>query len=254
MSLDVTVKMFRGRTDGQSRFETYRVTVPDDAHVIDVIDAVWRQDNTLMFRHACHHASCGTCAVRLNGYEKLPCIVPVKAALAEGGEMVIEPLRNFPSVGDLVVDVAGFFQKQIDSGMVITRAAEPALEGQRYERLEVFDAQGQLEDRPYNRFENCVECGICISACPTMSATDKFFGPAGLAAVHRALQTAPEAERRSWLLALADGDHGVWRCHSAWECTEACPQNVRPAEAIMALRAELVRHKLKQLFGMGGDR
>jgi succinate dehydrogenase subunit B (EC 1.3.5.1) len=57
------------------------VTVPDAANVIDVIEMVWRQDTTLMYRHACHHASCGTCAVRINGYEKLPCIVPVKEAL-----------------------------------------------------------------------------------------------------------------------------------------------------------------------------
>ncbi len=42
------------------------------------------------------------------------------------------------------------------------------------------------------------------------------------------------------LLALADGEHGVWRCHSAFECTEACPQAVDPAGKIMALRRELI--------------
>ena len=38
----------------------------------------------------------------------------------------------------------------------------------------------------FNRFENCIECGICMSACPTMAADDKFLGPAGLAAIYRA--------------------------------------------------------------------
>ncbi|MBL8059039.1 MAG: 4Fe-4S dicluster domain-containing protein, partial [Anaerolineales bacterium] len=112
---------------------------------------------------------------------------------------------------------------------------------------------GEWEQRPYNRFENCIECGICLSACPTMSATDQFFGPAGLAAVRRAAQETAEPRRRAQLLDVADGDHGVWQCHSAYECTEACPQDVDPAGAIMALRRELAGRKLKALFGLGGN-
>ncbi len=252
MAIEVQVKISRSHAGAEPRLEPYRVSVPDDANVIDVIEAVWRQDQTLMFRHACHHASCGTCAVRVNGYEKLPCIVPVRAALAGRAELVIEPLRNFPVVGDLVVEVSDFFLKQTASGMAITRAAELSLAGQAYDRAPVINAAGEWEARAYNRFENCIECGICLSACPTMAATDKFFGPAGLAAVQRAVQSAPEPARRSLLLALADGEQGVWRCHSAYECTEACPQDVDPAGAIMALRRELTVRKIKALFGMGG--
>lgn len=250
MSIQVPIKVFRCQAGSAPRFQKYQVTVPDDANVIDAIEAVWSQhDRTLMFRHACHHASCGTCAVRLNGYEKLPCIVSVQEALAGREEMVVEPLRNFPLVGDLVVDVASFFQKQAASGMVITREAEPTLDGRPYQPTEIFTEEGALADRPYNRFENCIECGICVSACPTMSATDKFFGPAGLAAIHRAVQETDDRQQKSWLMALADGEQGVWRCHSAFECTEACPQNVDPAGAIMALRRELIANKVKRLIG-----
>ena len=249
MAIEVPAKVFRYRPGAAPRHETYRVTVPDDATVIDAIEAVWRQDNTLLFRHACHHASCGACAVRVNGYEKLPCIVPVKEALAGRAEIVVEPLRNFPLIGDLVVDVAGFFQKQAASGMVITREAEATLDGRPYQRSETFDDEGKLGERPYTRFENCIECGICLSACPTMAAADKFFGPAGLAAIYRATRPADGAQNKSLLLALADGEQGVWRCHSAFECTEACPQSVDPAGAIMALRRELIARKLKRLFG-----
>jgi succinate dehydrogenase / fumarate reductase iron-sulfur subunit len=116
----------------------------------------------------------------------------------------------------------------------------------------VFDLAGKLTDRPYNRFENCVECGICISACPTMAATDKFFGPAGLAAINRARQQTDDPQRKSLLLALADGEQGVWRCHSAFECTNACPQEVDPAGAIMSLRRDLAAQKIKRLFGGKG--
>jgi succinate dehydrogenase / fumarate reductase iron-sulfur subunit len=254
MAIQVPIKVFRYRAGAAPRYERYQVSVPDDATVIDVIEAVWSQhDRTFMFRHACHHASCGTCAVRLNGYERLPCIVPVSEALAGRQEIVVEPLRNFPRVGDLVVDVAGFFQKQAASGMTITRAAEPTLNGRPFEHTEIFTDTGALGEQPYNRFENCIECGICISACPTMAATDKFFGPAGLAGVRRATLTTDDCQEKSLLLALADSEQGVWRCHQAFECTEACPQNVDPAGAIMSLRREIVGRKVKRLFGMGAS-
>jgi succinate dehydrogenase / fumarate reductase iron-sulfur subunit len=252
MPIQVPVKVFRYQPGAEPHYESYVVTIPEYANVIDAIEAVWAQhDRSFMFRHACHHASCGTCAVRINGYEKLPCIVPVREALEGRSEIVIEPLRNFPLVGDLVVDVAGFFQNQEASGLVITRRVEPDLHGERYERAPIFDAWGKLDQRPYNRFQNCIECGICMSACPTMAATEKFFGPAPLAGVWRALQESDPAERAE-LLSLADSEQGVWRCHSAWECTESCPQNVEPAEAIMALRRELIGRNIKRLFGFDG--
>lgn len=250
MAIHVSAKVFRYKPgEAAPRYQAFQVTVPDDANVIDVIEACWRQDQTLMFRHACHHASCGTCAVRVNGYERLPCIFSARAALAESAEMLIEPLRNFALAGDLVVDVAGFFQKQIASGMVITRAAEAMLADQAYAPAPVVNPEGQWEERAHNRFENCIECGICISACPTMAATDKFFGPAGLAAVRRATLEATAPAARAPLLALADGEQGVWRCHSAFECTEACPQAVDPAGAIMSLRRELIGAKAKRWLG-----
>jgi succinate dehydrogenase / fumarate reductase iron-sulfur subunit len=253
MPIEVAVQVFRYKPGlGPPRYQDFRVTVPDAANIIDVIEACWLQDRTLMFRHACHHASCGTCAVRLNGYEKLPCIVPVVEAMQERRELLIEPLRNLPVIGDLVVDVNGFFDRQAGSGMGITRYAEPALNGAAYSPGEVFDENSQLEPLPYNRFENCIECGICISACPTMAAADRFIGPAGLSAIHRARLKAADPKRKTQLLALADGEQGVWRCHSAYECTEACPQNVDPAGAIMALRRDLMTQRIKRLFGANG--
>ena len=246
MSLDVTLRVFRYRPNQRAHYDTFNVTVPDAANVLDAIEQAWdTYDRDLMFRHACHHASCGTCAVRINGREKLPCIAPVREYL-NGKLITIEPLRNFPLVGDLVVDVAGFFQKQEASGLVITRPTEDTLDGKRVEHTTGLDASAPVV--PFNQFENCIECGICLSACPTMAADYKFFGPAGLAGIKRELDKTTEAEKRAALLQLADSEQGVWRCHSAWECTEACPQSVYPAEAIMELRREITREHFRKLF------
>lgn len=241
MSLDVTLRIFRYRHGHAPRYDTFRVTVADGANVLDAIEQAWaHQDRSLMFRHACHHASCGTCGVRINGVEKLPCITPVRDFVRRGEPITIEPLRHFPLVGDLVVDVSNFFQKMHASGMGITRPAEPTLDGR---RVHVPPGLERL-----TRFENCIECGLCISACPTQAATLKFLGPAGLAAIRRAVDKSEDPEERARLLALADTEQGVWRCHSAWECTEVCPQDVQPAEAIMALRRELTVRRFRKLL------
>ncbi|HZQ09562.1 MAG TPA: 2Fe-2S iron-sulfur cluster-binding protein [Anaerolineae bacterium] len=246
MSLDVTLRVFRYRPNQRAHYDTFNVTVPDAANVLDAIEQAWdKYDRDLMFRHACHHASCGTCAVRINGREKLPCIAPVRD-YKTSKPITIEPLRNFPLVGDLVVDVAGFFQKQEASGLVITRPTEDTLDGKRIEHTQGLDSSAPVV--PFNRFENCIECGICLSACPTMAADYKFFGPAGLAGIKRELDKTTDPEKRAALLQLADTEQGVWRCHSAWECTEACPQSVYPAEAIMELRQEITRQHFKNLF------
>jgi succinate dehydrogenase / fumarate reductase iron-sulfur subunit len=47
------------------------------------------------------------------------------------------------------------------------------------------------------------------------------------------------------VLDWADREDGVWRCHAAFECTEACPSNVNPAARIMALRGVLVGGRLR---------
>ncbi len=250
--LDVSLQIFRYKAGETPHYDTFTVQVADTVHVLDAIDIAWAEhDHSLTYRRACHHSSCGSCGLRIDGVEKLPCITRLTDVWHGHTPLRLDPLRNFPIVSDLVVDVSGFYQRMSASSMAITRDAEPLLP------LTVDDLTAIVQPRSveqldnlshYNRFENCIECGICMSACPTMAADDKFFGPAGLAAIYRArLQTDDprEAER---LLALADGEHGVWRCHSAFECSEACPQAVDPAGKIMALRGELTAQRFKKIW------
>lgn len=190
--------------------------VPQDAYLIDAVEKVWKeQDRTLLFRHACHHASCGTCGVRINGRERLMCITPVAMFPLEK-PITLEPLRNVPWLGDLLVDVAGFFQAMGRIGMPLVRPLEPP-----------------NTDR--QRFENCIECGLCMSACPIVAADSRYLGPAVLAAAERVV-AEPRGLDKNKILELALEPNGVWRCRNAFECTEVCPQAVDPAGAIAKLR------------------
>jgi succinate dehydrogenase / fumarate reductase iron-sulfur subunit len=249
--LEVSLQILRYKPGESPHYDTFTVQVEDTAHVIDAIDTAWAvYDHSLTFRRACHHSSCGSCALRINGVEKLPCITLITDVWDGHSPLRLDPLRNFPIVSDLVVDVSGFFQSMAASTMTITRDAESILP------LSVDDLTAVVQTAPveipdslsrFNRFENCIECGICMSACPTMAADDKFLGPAGLAAIYRACQKTDDPDEKAHLLALADGEHGVWRCHSAFECMEACPQAVDPSGKIMALRREITANRFKKI-------
>jgi succinate dehydrogenase / fumarate reductase, iron-sulfur subunit len=248
--LEVSLQIFRYKEGESPHYDTFIVQVADTAHVIDAIDAAWAtHDRSLTFRRACHHSSCGSCALRIDGVEKLPCVTRLTDVWDGHNPLRLDPLRNFPIVSDLVVDVSGFFQRMSAAAMTITRDAEPFLP------LSVDNLDDRVQPKAvelpdnlsrFNRFENCIECGICMSACPTMAADDKFWGPAGLAAIYRACQKTDDPQEKAHLLALADGEHGVWRCHSAFECLEACPQAVDPVGKIMALRRELTAQRFKK--------
>jgi succinate dehydrogenase / fumarate reductase, iron-sulfur subunit len=196
-------------------WQEFQITLPADAYVIDALEAAWRQDSSLMFRHSCHHASCGSCGMRIQGRERLSCITPA-FGVARRGVLRLEPLRNFPVVADLVVDMGSLSQK-----------------------LELVEAHVTTKVESSQRFVNCIECGLCISACP-IAATDRdYLGPAVLAAAQSNMDLTEVRTK-------VEGPNGVWRCHSAFECTEVCPAGVEPGTVIMNLRKELLISTIKK--------
>jgi succinate dehydrogenase / fumarate reductase iron-sulfur subunit len=216
----VEVQLRIRRTTG---WREYTVQVPPEAYVLDAIEAAEAQDASLLFRHSCHHASCGSCGMRINGREKLACITTV-AQVSDGKRAIrIEPLRNFPIIGDLLVDMGAFLRKLDTIGMPVRRGAEQS---------------------GFNRFENCIECGLCVSACPIAGRDEHYAGPALLAAAGRVV-AEPRGRDAEAVLRQVDEGHGVWRCHAAFECSEVCPPNVDPAREIMGLRSRLLRSGAK---------
>ena len=211
-SLTLLIKRTARAEDGEpvrGYWQEFRVTLPGEAYALDALEAAWRQDASLMFRHSCHHASCGSCGIRIQGRERLSCITPAFGP-ARGAVLRLEPLRNFPVIADLVVDMSPLARK-----------------------LERVKAHVIADVESMQRFESCIECGLCISACPVAATSKDYLGPAVLAAARRNMD---DPEVRSQV----EGQDGVWRCHSAFECTEVCPAGVEPASAIMNLRKELM--------------
>jgi succinate dehydrogenase / fumarate reductase iron-sulfur subunit len=223
--------VFRYRNgDAAPRYDEFRVPVRPRTTVLDALLAVRRrQDPTLALRHSCLHASCGTCGMRVNSQEVLACVTRLDGL---GDPVVVEPLAGSPVVGDLVVDMEGFYGRLEPSGRPLLRASEQAAPA-------LTDLQ---------RFEDCIECGLCLSACPVAATDPRYLGPAALAAAGRLLEE-PRGADPTAVLGWVDDAHGAWRCHVAFECSEVCPAGVEPAGAIMGLRRRLLRDRLSRLAG-----
>jgi succinate dehydrogenase / fumarate reductase iron-sulfur subunit len=92
------------------------------------------------------------------------------------------------------------------------------------------DAQAPPEIEEYVRFENCIECGLCVSACPVQQ---RFMGPAALAAWNRELEKNPNREDE--IVKATSGPAGAPGCDRALQCSAVCPLGVYPAKHIAQL-------------------
>src|SRR5512133_2837811 len=209
----VLLKVFRyGPDDAAPRYDQFRVPAGPRTTVLDALLTVRRHhDPGLTLRHSCLHGSCGSCGLRVNGREVLACLTR-RDGLAE--PVTVEPLAGAPIAGDLVVDMADFYRRLEPSGRPLVRASERAALG--------------LQELA--RFENCIECGLCVSACP-VAGDSRFLGPAALAAGERVVAEPRGGDLRA-VLGWVDDAHGAWRCHLAFECSQVCPTGVDPGEAI----------------------
>jgi succinate dehydrogenase / fumarate reductase iron-sulfur subunit len=211
-----TLRVYRfKRGDGAEHFDEFEVPVGPHPTILDALRWIQlHRDPSLALRHSCLHASCGTCGVQVDGREQLACVCAVRD---HGERITVEPLANLPILTDLVVDMDEFFARFPEHPII--RASET--EG-------------------YVRLEDCIECGLCLSACPVAATSRQYVGPAALVAAPRLLE-APRGADREDVLAWADRPEAAWGCHVGLECTRACPAEALPVDRIMALRKELMR-------------
>src|SRR5438132_13413445 len=100
----VTVQVRRSAVEvGQKpRVETHQVEMAEKASILDTLFALQRGPcPDLAFRFSCRVGMCGSCAMVVNGRERLTCSTLIKTV---GNNLKIEPLRNLPVVRALVVE------------------------------------------------------------------------------------------------------------------------------------------------------
>lgn len=191
-----------------------------------------KQDPTLSFRYSCRGAVCGSCAMYINGRYRLACNTMIESL--KGGKITIFPLPHLPVIKDLVVDMTAFFEK-IEKVMPFLKALETT--------------QTEISQSPKDRekldiITDCILCAACYSACSVNWTNSSYLGPAALNKAYRFLVDSRDnaAEGR---LSLVDNEDGVWRCHGIFNCTEACPKKISPANSIVQIRRQAMIKKTK---------
>jgi succinate dehydrogenase/fumarate reductase iron-sulfur protein len=236
----VTFQVSRKKEQTPAHFDNFKLDVDPDEYVLDAVERIWAfHDRTLVFRHACHHSTCGACGMRVNGAEKLTCITPIRDVTHDGGVVRVEPMRNFPVISDLAVDMGVMYLRMDQVGQhAVNNDSQEAIQP------EARPAGPHQAGQEFPRLSDCIECGLCISACPITASSPEYLGPAVLAGAH---QHGIQGDAQ--LLRLVDCEDGIWRCHSAFECTAVCPSFVEPGWRIMDLRKQVIGMRFKQLFG-----
>ena len=205
MNMEIVARNSRG----ESRFT---LDVEGSDTVLDILERL-RKDGKpgLLYRHSCHHGSCGTCGAMINGKPRLMCLT--RASDLGEGILVIEPLAKMTEIGGIAVWPGPLFDAAPDTDYL--KAAD--------------DKAEECSENPV-RLEDCIECGVCVAACPVSAP---FAGPAALAAA--AVEMGKHPGRESELGPLVDGPEGAPACERAFECSRVCPQGVAPGRKIIEL-------------------
>ena len=245
------LKIFRfdPSKDAEPYWGEYEAEINPDGRVLDALHFIkWRIDGSLAFRRSCAHGVCGSDAMAINGVNRLAC----KTACRDFDEPIsVEPLGGFKVEKDLIVDMDSFFEgyravkpwlieDDPEAGFEPTESAgtggssEP--ENQR-ERL-----QSPTEREKFDDTTRCILCGACTSSCPIFNAGDGYLGPAAIVAAHRFINDSRDGGASERLEVLSSAE-GAFRCRTTFNCTGACPRDIKVTEAIQQVKRSILFRK-----------
>jgi fumarate reductase iron-sulfur subunit len=230
------VTRYRPERELKPTTQEYEIPLHEEWAVLDGLNHIKDQlDGTLSYRWSCRMGICGSCGMIVNGEPRLACATFLTDY--SPGPIRIEPLRHFPVIRDLVVEIGDFMRKLPEVKPWLIRedaAAEP--------QTELLQTPAELDQ--YKQYSMCINCMLCYSACPVAGLEDGFLGPAVIALAQRYNLDSRDDGARERLDVLSTPE-GVWGCTFVGECTTACPKGVDPAGAIQRYKltaaAESVR-------------
>ena len=174
----------------------------------------------------------------VNGEPKLTCATFLTDYAP--GPVRVEPLKNFPVMRDLIVEMTDFLEKLSKVKPWLIRDKEkPITEG------EYLQSPEQLET--YRQYSMCINCLLCYAACPVYGLDPLFAGPAALALAQRYNMDSRDEGKSERLDILSQHD-GIWGCTFVGDCTQVCPKHVDPAGAIQQYKLTATQEWVKSLL------
>jgi succinate dehydrogenase / fumarate reductase, iron-sulfur subunit len=226
MDVQLRILRFNPENDEQPRFVDYTVQAEPMDRLLDCLHKVkWYQDGSLALRRSCAHGICGSDAMVINGLNALACKVLVKDLKQP---IIVEPMRGLPLVKDLVVDMEPFFAGyRAVKPWLITDSREKVPER---ERLQSPDERERYDDTT-----KCILCAACTTSCPIYWADGEYVGPAAIVNAHRFIFDSRDAGADERIEILSSKG-GVFKCRTVFNCTPACPREIKVTKAIQEVK------------------
>jgi succinate dehydrogenase / fumarate reductase iron-sulfur subunit len=233
----LTFRIKRFNTGGKGKehyWQEYKVEAMKGQSVLDCLNEIrFKQDGSLTFRRSCRSGICGSCAMTINHVNRLACETQVMTLGTD--TVTIEPLKGFRVIKDLAVDIDPIAEKLLAVKPYLITKTPPPSDHERY--------QSQADRAKLDGLYECILCGSCTSSCPSFWADEKYIGPHAFLKAYRFIADSRDEGSREHFEAL-DDKHGLWRCHTIFNCVEACPKSLNPTKAIAALKRELTKERI----------
>lgn len=221
--MKVTLKIFRYNPEDErgKHFDKFTVEAEPTDRILDLMEQIkGHLDGTLSFRRSCAHGVCGSDAIRINGVNRLACKVLVQDLKTR--TVTIEPILGLPVERDLIVDMEPFFDHYRTVLPYFINHDPPPTK----ERLQSPEERERFDDTT-----KCILCASCTTSCPSFWVNGKYVGPAAIVNAHRFIFDSRDqaaAER----LEILNEQFGVYRCHTIFNCTDACPREIEVTKAV----------------------
>jgi succinate dehydrogenase / fumarate reductase iron-sulfur subunit len=232
MRVLLKIKRYDPQKDSEPYFGEYEAEVESTDRILDALNYVkWYKDGTITYRRSCAHGVCGSDAMRINGRNRLACKILIKDV---GDRITLEPMLGLRVIKDLVVDMDDFFALYaLVKPYLINDSPAPEKE-----RLQSPEDRERFDDTT-----KCILCAACTTSCPPFWTDPQFVGPAALVNAHRFIFDSRDKggpER----LEILNQREGVWRCRTVFNCTEACPRDIKITRAIEQIKRAILFNKI----------
>ncbi|HLF47563.1 MAG TPA: succinate dehydrogenase/fumarate reductase iron-sulfur subunit [Chitinophagaceae bacterium] len=238
----VTFKIFRGDASN-GKYEDYAIEVSEGMVVLDAVLKIQAEKaNDLAVRWNCKAGHCGSCSAEVNGIPKLMCMCRL-SELPLNKPVLIQPMKAFPWIRDLVTDVSWNFEVKKKIKKFKPRKPDAADGSWRMMQEDIDRVQ---------EFRKCIECFLCQDVCHVIrehQLQDKFIGPRYFVQVASLEMHPLDTEDRLEELKTANG---IGFCNITKCCTNVCPQDITITDnAIIPLKervADRYYDPLKKFF------